>query len=80
MPKGWQLDRIKTPPPVLYNHNKDEQIGSWANIRKVGNQLVGRIIWADLTHFRRANIFATSSAAGICGRCRSASGRWSGNR
>ena len=24
-PQGWQLDRIKTPPPVLYNHNKDEQ-------------------------------------------------------
>jgi HK97 family phage major capsid protein/HK97 family phage prohead protease len=46
--KGWQLDRIKTAPPVLYNHNKDEQIGSWTNIRQVGNQLVGRILWADM--------------------------------
>ena len=80
-PKGWQLDRIKTPPPVLYNHNKDEQIGSWANIRQVGNQLVGRIVWADFTELAEgANIFATWCAAGICARCRSASGRWSGSR
>ena len=43
-PKGWQLDRIKTAPPVLYNHNKDEQIGRWENIRQVGNQLVGVLI------------------------------------
>ena len=50
-PAGWQLGSIKTAPPVLYNHNKDEQIGSWRDIRKVGNQLVGRIVWADLTHF-----------------------------
>ena len=50
-PKGWQLDRIKSPPPVLYNHNKDEQIGSWADIRQVGNKLVGRIAWADFTNW-----------------------------
>ena len=50
-PKGWQLDRIKSPPPVLYNHNKDEQIGSWADIRQVGNRLIGRIAWADFTNW-----------------------------
>lgn len=33
-PKGWQLDKIKTPPPVLYNHNKDEQLGSWTKFAK----------------------------------------------
>jgi HK97 family phage major capsid protein/HK97 family phage prohead protease len=42
---GWQLDRIKSPPPVLFNHNRDQIIGSWIDIRQVGNQLVGRIAW-----------------------------------
>ena len=67
---------IKTAPPVLYNHNKDEQIGSWANLRQVGNQLIGRIVWADLTHWPKGNTFATWCAAAICARCRSDSGRW----
>jgi HK97 family phage major capsid protein/HK97 family phage prohead protease len=50
-PDGWQLDKIRTPPPVLFNHNKDEQVGSWTNIRKSGNRLVGQISWADFTHW-----------------------------
>jgi HK97 family phage major capsid protein/HK97 family phage prohead protease len=44
---GWQLDRIKSPPPVLFNHNTNQIVGSWTDIRKVGNQLVGRIAWTN---------------------------------
>jgi HK97 family phage major capsid protein/HK97 family phage prohead protease len=50
-PGGWQLDRIKTAPPVLFNHNKDEIVGRWENIRQAGNQLVGRIVWADFKNW-----------------------------
>jgi HK97 family phage prohead protease len=48
---GWQLDRIKSPPPVLFNHNRDQIVGSWINIRQVGNQLIGRIAWADFSNW-----------------------------
>ncbi len=53
--KGWQLDKIKTPPPVLYNHDKGEQLGSWTKIRQVGNQLIAQISWADFTHWPKGN-------------------------
>jgi HK97 family phage major capsid protein/HK97 family phage prohead protease len=44
---GWQLDRIKSPPPVLFNHNTNQIVGSWTDIRQAGNQLVGRIAWTN---------------------------------
>jgi HK97 family phage major capsid protein/HK97 family phage prohead protease len=50
-PGGWQLSSIKTAPPVLFNHNKDEIVGRWENIRISGNQLIGRIIWADFKNW-----------------------------
>jgi hypothetical protein len=28
-----------------------EIIGSWTNIRKAGNQLIGRIVWANFDHW-----------------------------
>jgi HK97 family phage major capsid protein/HK97 family phage prohead protease len=50
-PGGWQLSSIKTAPPVLFNHNKDEIVGRWENIRISGNQLIGRIVWADFKNW-----------------------------
>src|SRR4029077_16516382 len=44
---GWQLDRIKSPPPVLFNHNSNQIVGRWEDIRQSGNQLVGRIAWTN---------------------------------
>jgi HK97 family phage major capsid protein/HK97 family phage prohead protease len=45
--QGWALDRIKSPPPVLFNHDKNQMVGSWTDIRKDGNRLVGRIVWTN---------------------------------
>lgn len=44
---GWQLDRIKSDPPVLFNHNSNQIVGKWTDIRQSGNQLIGRIAWTE---------------------------------
>jgi hypothetical protein len=36
--KGWQLDRIKTPTPALYNHDKSRNRSQLTNLRQAGNQ------------------------------------------
>jgi HK97 family phage major capsid protein/HK97 family phage prohead protease len=45
-PGGWQLDKIKSDPPVLFNHNRDHIVGRWTNIRVKDGKLLGRIVWA----------------------------------
>ena len=45
-PGGWQLDQIKSDPPVLFNHNRDQIVGRWTNIRVKEGKLIGRIVWA----------------------------------
>ena len=66
--KGWQLDRIKTDPLVLFNHDR-KQIGRWTDVRVKGEQLVGRIVWADSDHWPKGNTSATwcagASAHGV---------------
>jgi HK97 family phage prohead protease/HK97 family phage major capsid protein len=42
---GWQLDRIKSDPVVLFNHDRNQIVGKWADVRVRGEQLVGRIVW-----------------------------------
>jgi len=44
-PSGWQLDQIKSDPPVLFNHNRDQVVGRWTDIRVKDGKLVGRIVW-----------------------------------
>jgi HK97 family phage major capsid protein/HK97 family phage prohead protease len=45
--KGWQLDAIKTPPPALYNHNKDVVLGNWYDLRIDRGRLIGRLVWME---------------------------------
>lgn len=45
-PGGWQLDQIKSDPPVLFNHNRDQIVGRWTDIRIKDGKLLGRIVWA----------------------------------
>jgi HK97 family phage prohead protease len=44
-PAGWQLDQIKSDPPVLFNHNRDQVVGRWTDIRVKDGKLLGRIVW-----------------------------------
>lgn len=44
-PSGWQLDAIKSDPVVLFNHDKHQILGSWADIRVKDGKLLGRIQW-----------------------------------
>jgi len=45
-PAGWQLDRLKSDPLVLFNHDRNQIVGKWTDVRVKGGQLVGRIQWA----------------------------------
>ena len=45
-PGGWQLDQIKSDPPVLFNHDRDQIVGRWTNVRVKDGKLIGRIVWA----------------------------------
>ena len=44
-PKGWVLDHF-TPdrnPVALFNHDKNQIIGTWRDVRVVKNRLLGRL-------------------------------------
>jgi HK97 family phage prohead protease/HK97 family phage major capsid protein len=45
-PSGWQLDRLKSDPVVLFNHNRDQIVGRWTDVRVKDGKLLGRIVWA----------------------------------
>ena len=44
---GWQLGEIKTPPPALFNHNKDIVLGTWHDLRIERGRLIGRLQWME---------------------------------
>jgi HK97 family phage prohead protease/HK97 family phage major capsid protein len=46
-PRGWQLDHFKSHPIALFNHDSDQVIGKWADVRVEGGQLRGRLELAD---------------------------------
>jgi HK97 family phage major capsid protein/HK97 family phage prohead protease len=46
-PTGWQLERIKSDPVVLFNHDRNQIVGKWINVRVKDGQLVGRIAWTN---------------------------------
>jgi HK97 family phage prohead protease/HK97 family phage major capsid protein len=45
-PSGWQLDRLKSDPVVLFNHDRSQIVGRWTDVRVRAGQLIGRIVWA----------------------------------
>ena len=42
-PGGWQLKHFKAHPIALFNHDKDQIIGKWADVRVEKGQLRGRL-------------------------------------
>ena len=46
-PKGWVLDHFKAHPIALLNHDKDQIIGTWRDVRIEGKQFVGRLELAE---------------------------------
>jgi HK97 family phage prohead protease len=42
-PGGWQLTNFKTHPIALFNHDKDQIIGKWVDVRVEGTKLLGRL-------------------------------------
>ena len=42
-PKGWQLANFKTHPIALFNHDRDQIIGKWVDVRVEGSKLLGRL-------------------------------------
>ena len=41
--KGWILDPFAKNPVALFGHNHDKPIGTWENVRIVGQKLIGRL-------------------------------------
>ena len=44
-PAGWQLDKLKSDPPVLFNHDRGQVVGRWTNVRVKDGKLIGKIVW-----------------------------------
>jgi HK97 family phage prohead protease/HK97 family phage major capsid protein len=64
-PSGWQLDRIKSDPVVLFNHDRDQIVGRWTDIRVKGEQLVGRIVWTTSDKWPKAQYIRDLVREGI---------------
>jgi len=47
LPSAWDLKSFKNNPIALYQHDPDEPIGRWENVKVVKNQLVGTLVMAD---------------------------------
>lgn len=41
LPTAWKLDSFKKNPIALYQHDPDDPIGVWENVRVEGNKLLG---------------------------------------
>lgn len=43
MASGWDLTNFKKNPIALFNHDSDEVIGVWENVRVEGKRLIGKL-------------------------------------
>ena len=46
-PDGWQLDRLKSDPVALFNHDRHTIIGKWTDIAVRKGRLIGRLVWDE---------------------------------
>ena len=46
-PAGWDLKNFKAHPIALLNHDRDQIIGKWVNVKSDGKQLRGTLELAD---------------------------------
>lgn len=44
---GWELKNFKAHPIALFNHDSNQVIGKWADVRVDGRQLVGKLELAE---------------------------------
>jgi HK97 family phage major capsid protein/HK97 family phage prohead protease len=44
---GWDIEEFKTNPIALFNHDKNQVIGQWADVAVKGGRLVGRLKFAE---------------------------------
>lgn len=47
-PDGWDLDNFHKNPIALFNHNHNQVIGKWANVRVEGGALKGELKLAEV--------------------------------
>ena len=52
-PAGWMLDSFRSNPVALFNHNPDQVVGNWRNMRVEGEQLIGDFEPAPRAHAAR---------------------------
>lgn len=46
-PAGWDLGNFRNHPIALFNHDRDQVVGRWADVRVKGDQLLGKLDLAD---------------------------------
>lgn len=46
-PRGWQLDNFRSHPIALFNHDRDQVIGTWRDVAVRGDKLLGRLELAE---------------------------------
>src|SRR5262245_42757612 len=44
---GWQLANFRKHPIALFNHDRDQVIGTWRDVAVRGDQLIGRLELAE---------------------------------
>jgi HK97 family phage major capsid protein len=64
-PSGIELDTLKSDPVVLFNHDRNQVLGRWIDIRKSGDQMIGRIDWAVSDHWPKLNYIRDLVRQGI---------------
>jgi HK97 family phage major capsid protein/HK97 family phage prohead protease len=47
LPEAWNLSEFKNNPICLYQHDPDEPIGRWEDVRVENGQLIGKLVLAD---------------------------------
>jgi HK97 family phage prohead protease len=62
---GWQLENFRRAPIALFNHRADFPIGRWADLRIVGNALLGKLHLAPEGTSDRIDEIRKLVAAGV---------------
>ena len=72
---GWQLKHFKAHPIALFNHDPNQVIGKWADVKVVGRQLLGRLELAAAGTSELVDTVRKLVEQKSCAPCRSASSR-----
>ena len=79
-PAGWQLDKLKSDPPVLFNHDRGQVVGRWTERPRQGRQADRQDRLGQIRQVADGAIYPRPGARrAFCARCRSAFSRWRGS-